>query len=136
MARLKNIPATLGNLPLAVGYLSQEQRERDRDRTRRQSNSLRHLYNTRRWRCPDTGVRVRIIDRDDHTCQMCGCLLIGAKHAPNSPVLDHKRPHRGNVALFWDEDNLQAQCKHCHDSTKQAMERAADRGGVGSIPKT
>lgn len=136
MGRLRNIPATIGKLPPAVGYLSREQRERDRDRARRQSDSLRHLYNTKRWRCPDTGVRVRIIDRDGHSCQMCGCLLIGGKHAPDSPVVDHKRPHRGNVALFWDEENLQALCKKCHDGAKQAMERAADRGGVGSIPKT
>jgi hypothetical protein len=30
-------------------------------------------------------------------------------------VVDHIIPHKGNLELFWDEDNLQALCKPCHD---------------------
>lgn len=30
-------------------------------------------------------------------------------------VVDHIIPHRGNKDLFWDENNYQALCKHCHD---------------------
>lgn len=30
-------------------------------------------------------------------------------------VVDHKVPHRGDPALFWDESNWQALCKPCHD---------------------
>lgn len=30
-------------------------------------------------------------------------------------VVDHKIPHRGDPALFWDESNWQSLCKKCHD---------------------
>ena len=38
-------------------------------------------------------------------------------------VADHRRPHRGDERLFWDERNLQCLCKPCHDGTKQRQER-------------
>lgn len=41
-------------------------------------------------------------------------------------VVDHKVPHRGDQALFWDSSNWQSLCKQCHDSHKQRQER----GGV------
>lgn len=28
--------------------------------------------------------------------------------------VDHIVPHRGDAQLFWDEDNWQALCHHCH----------------------
>lgn len=38
-------------------------------------------------------------------------------------VVDHIRPHRGDMAIFWDElNNWQALCKPCHDGAKQRME--------------
>jgi 5-methylcytosine-specific restriction protein A len=30
-------------------------------------------------------------------------------------VVDHKVPHRGDPALFWDQSNWQPLCKPCHD---------------------
>lgn len=30
-------------------------------------------------------------------------------------VVDHKVPHKGDMSLFWDEDNWQSLCKTCHD---------------------
>ena len=44
-------------------------------------------------------------------------------------IVDHVIPHRGNQELFWDTSNWQSLCKPCHDSIKQAEERAAGRGG-------
>jgi 5-methylcytosine-specific restriction protein A len=35
-------------------------------------------------------------------------------------VVDHRIPHRGNQALFWDETNWQSMCKPHHDSKTQA----------------
>lgn len=29
--------------------------------------------------------------------------------------VDHLRPHRGDVILFWDITNWQSLCKRCHD---------------------
>lgn len=37
-------------------------------------------------------------------------------------VVDHITPHRGDMDLFWDSDNWQPLCKHCHDSTKKREE--------------
>lgn len=39
-------------------------------------------------------------------------------------VVDHKRPHRGDMALFWDSSNWQAMAKACHDR-KTAREDGA-----------
>lgn len=39
-------------------------------------------------------------------------------------VVDHIKPHRGDVELFRDSENLQSLCKHCHDSHKQRLERS------------
>lgn len=38
-------------------------------------------------------------------------------------VVDHRIPHKGDPALFWDEGNWQALCGSCHSGAKQAEER-------------
>ncbi|WP_276606305.1 hypothetical protein [Pacificoceanicola onchidii] len=38
-------------------------------------------------------------------------------------MIDHKIPHRGDLHLFWDEDNLQAVSKEYHDGVKQSIEK-------------
>lgn len=38
-------------------------------------------------------------------------------------VADHIEPHRGDIAKFW-RGELQSLCAHCHNSTKQAMEKS------------
>ncbi|WP_430034145.1 hypothetical protein [Neorhizobium sp. BT27B] len=38
-------------------------------------------------------------------------------------VVDHRTPHKGDLELFHDPNNLQSLCKHHHDSAKQMMER-------------
>jgi 5-methylcytosine-specific restriction endonuclease McrA len=43
-------------------------------------------------------------------------------------VVDHIRPHRGDMKLFWDKLNHQALCAACHNSFKQSQEkRSADQ---------
>jgi len=39
---------------------------------------------------------------------------------------DHIVPHRGNLRLFWDQNNWQALCRTCH-----ARKTAAEDGGFG-----
>ena len=46
-------------------------------------------------------------------------------------VVDHKVPHRGDQALFWDTSNWQALCKRCHDSHKQRLEKSGTEVGCG-----
>ncbi|WEL95516.1 holin [Xanthomonas phage vB_XooS_NR08] len=40
-------------------------------------------------------------------------------------VVDHIVAHRGDIDLFWSEDNLQPLCQQCHSSRKQSEERSA-----------
>lgn len=42
-------------------------------------------------------------------------------------VVDHRIPHRGDKALFWDETNWQSLCATHHSSHKQRMENEAAR---------
>lgn len=37
-------------------------------------------------------------------------------------VVDHIEPHHGDPNLFWDSDNHQSLCAHCHDSVKKKIE--------------
>jgi 5-methylcytosine-specific restriction protein A len=88
------------------------------DRRRRIQPWLR-WYNTKRWQ----DLRIKIFTRDLFKCQMPGCGRIEGN--TSLLVCDHKKPHRGNEQLFWDETNLQTCCKHCHDSTKQREEQSS-----------
>lgn len=42
-------------------------------------------------------------------------------------VVDHRIPHRGDQALFWDKGNWQALCKPHHDSDAQKKDNAYGR---------
>jgi 5-methylcytosine-specific restriction endonuclease McrA len=46
----------------------------------------------------------------------CGC-------GRPADMVDHKTPHRGDRWLFWDRNNWQPMNTHCHNSTKQRLER-------------
>ncbi|WP_374349182.1 HNH endonuclease [Chitinimonas sp.] len=48
------------------------------------------------------------------------CLGLGEVVA--AALIDHIRPHKGDMALFWDRGNWQALCQPCHDMHKQAAE--------------
>ncbi|MBR9764798.1 MAG: HNH endonuclease [Rhodobacteraceae bacterium] len=78
--------------------------------------------NTARWQ----QLRLKVLLRDRYVCQQTGVLLIGKNHAPDSPVVDHKVPHRGDPDLFWDEGNLQSVSKAWHDSVKQSVEKRGE----------
>lgn len=44
-------------------------------------------------------------------------------------VVDHIKPHRGDMKLFWDKSNWQSLCKQCHDSHKQRLEKSGIDSG-------
>lgn len=56
-------------------------------------------------------------------CCKTGVILTGKYPAADSPVVDHITPHRGDLALFWDEENLQTVSKAYHDKVKQSIEK-------------
>jgi 5-methylcytosine-specific restriction endonuclease McrA len=39
-----------------------------------------------------------------------------------SRVVDHVVPHKGDLSLFWNKQNWQALCEHCHNSDKRSIE--------------
>lgn len=79
----------------------------------------RQWYKSARWQ----RLRIQVLTRDIYTCQQTGVILAGKANAPDSPVVDHKIPHRGDPELFWAIDNLQAVSKAYHDGQKQKEDR-------------
>ena len=55
------------------------------------------------------------------------CLTIG-RETPAGEV-DHIKPHRGDINLFWDSDNHQPLCKRCH-----SIKTVKEDGGFGRPP--
>jgi 5-methylcytosine-specific restriction endonuclease McrA len=119
LGRLKAIGSPLQQLKPMLGALPVPERSRDQERS--VFSPWRQLYKSARWRA----LRLRIFKRDLFTCKWPGC---GRSEVDTSQlVADHRRPHRGDLTLFWNEGNLQTLCKPCHDGRKQRAERAADR---------
>jgi 5-methylcytosine-specific restriction protein A len=51
------------------------------------------------------------------------CIELEARITP-ARVVDHVKPHKGDMVLFWDENNWQALCVNHHSSHKQRLERS------------
>ncbi|WP_211299441.1 HNH nuclease [Pukyongiella litopenaei] len=119
MARLKIARPRLAP-GRARGNMGGAEGRRVYDRQRERANPWRAWYRTKQWKA----LRREILDRDLWTCQQTRVMLSGKHPAPNSPVVDHILPHRGNPELFWDRANLQAVSKVWHDSIKQAEEKS------------
>ena len=75
----------------------------------RSNPKARSWYQTAEWR----HLR-KVILKDRPLCVRCKLTI--------ATVVDHKTPHKGNVELFFDINNLQPCCKSCHDSWKARQE--------------
>lgn len=117
MGRLSAAKPRLGSMPSRLGAAAKSEAERSRHRD--QTQAWRSWYKTARWQ----RLRLKVLARDGYVCQATGVALMGKYPAANSPVVDHKRPHRGDAELFWDETNLHAVSKAWHDQVKQKLER-------------
>lgn len=113
MARLKQL-APRGRKLALRGAGAGEVAPRLRDRV----DVWRRWYKTAEWQRLRWSVLVDAL----FTCARCGFIGSGP-----DLVADHRQPHRGDRALFWDRGNLQCLCKACHDGDKQREER---RGGA------
>lgn len=98
-----------------------EQRQRD-DAARRDRLPWRRWYSRAAWRKLAAQVLA-----EQPLCPMCEAE--GRTRA--AAVVHHKRPHRGDWALFIDRANLEAVCKAHHDRDLQRDERQAAGGGAG-----
>jgi len=83
----------------------------------RRDNAHLHLYSTE-WK----KIRARKL-REDPLCAECekqGRLVLAT-------VCDHIVPHKGDLTLFYDYDNLQGLCTRCH-----AVKTATCDGAFGN----
>lgn len=115
MARLKAVRPRLRTLPSRIGGAAGDRRAFDQARDRQ---PWRRWYKTARWQ----RLRWAVLVRDMFTCARCQRLEADTSQL----VADHRKPHRGDEALFWDEGNLWTLCKTCHDSWKQRVEGRGD----------
>jgi 5-methylcytosine-specific restriction protein A len=119
---LKQMPPRLAMVAPKIGFAPDAPASASRDRD--VQFAYRAWYKTARWQ----KLRWLVLVRDLFTCKRCNRLEADTSKL----VADHKIAHRGNAALFWDMENLQCLCAHCHDTTKRAEERA--RGGWAKVP--
>lgn len=123
MGKLRQLRGPLKALKPVIGWLNDDKAAVSRARDRQ--HEYRAWYKTKAWR----QLRWQALVRDLFACQMCGKV-----EADTSELVgDHKVPHRGDRALFFDLSNVWCLCAHCHNSTKQREERAAGKGGVVKV---
>lgn len=83
----------------------------------------KHLYLDKRWHGLN-GIRRQALARDLYICCRCGCLLVtNDRHDPRAAVVNHKIPHKGDPALFFDLENTESVCKQDHDALIQREEK-------------
>lgn len=89
--------------------------ERRREHDQRRGSSAERGYGSK-WR----KARAEFL----HANPLCVMCERQGRLTP-AKVVDHIKPHRGDLGLFWSRSNWQPLCKPCHDSDKQREERAA-----------
>lgn len=80
------------------------------------NKSWQHLYGSR-WRKARKSFLI-----NHPLCADC----LGDGLSVRANVVDHIKPHKGNIKLFWDRSNWQGLCDTCHNK-KTANEGAFGR---------
>ena len=76
------------------------------------------MYDTPRWR------KLRdLVLLQEPLCRMCSAM----GRVTMATVVDHITPHKGDMARFWDWNNLQSLCVACH-----SRKTAREDGGFGN----
>jgi 5-methylcytosine-specific restriction enzyme A len=120
--KLKVLRSRLSAIAPRIGFVPGD--ARGADKARNDAAPWRAWYRTKRW----ADLRAEVFARDLYRCQRTGELAIGKHPAPNSPVANHKIPHRGDPKLFWDIDNIETVIKAVHDGEIQAEEQSIPKG--------
>jgi len=84
------------------------------DRRSPEAAAYRKLYRTARWQ----HLRLDQLRREP-LCEMCR----DQGRTVAAEVVNHRRPHRGDLGLFFDPCNIQSLCAPCHDGPVQSTER-------------
>ena len=82
------------------------------------ADEYRKLYHTKQWR----SLRGLVLTRHNFRCQRCKVTLTNGRSDPRSAIVHHIKPHKGNLTLFYDPDNLEAVCWSCHSGAIQSQE--------------
>ena len=80
--------------------INQPQQQRKVFTRRGKSSQWHHLYETPEWR----RRRSEFLKKYPY-CFICG---------KPATIADHIIPHRGNLELFYSDENLQPMCQSCH----------------------
>ena len=113
-SKLRTIKPMLATLKPRIATMRET-----RDRAYSADSTVRSWYKSTRW----LKLRQKVLIRDSYTCQRTGEICSGKHPSPNSPVVNHRIPHKGSPDLFWDINNLETVTKAVHDSTIQREER-------------
>ena len=84
---------------------------------RTKSREYHNLYESARWRQLRKGFL-----KKNPFCFVCG---------KEATIADHITPHRGNIELFYNEDNLQPMCWSCHSAKTLRENNYFHRGEGG-----
>jgi 5-methylcytosine-specific restriction protein A len=106
MANRPKRPCRYPNCPELVesGYC--ERHKKEHNRSKRNSNEWVDLYNSTRWR------KARKAFLNEHPlCAECA----RQSRLTTAKVVDHVQDHKGDLGLFWSEDNWEALCVTCHN---------------------
>lgn len=94
-----------------------------RDYRSPEAAEYRKLYKGARWRA----LRAAQLAREP-LCKPC--LAVG--RVTPATVANHRTPHKGDLLLFFDPENLESACAPCHDGPIQRDERRGFGCGVGA----
>ncbi|MCR6498427.1 HNH endonuclease [Shinella sp. CPCC 101442] len=81
-----------------------------------------HLYQRAAWR--------RLRAHQLAVQPLCEFCLI-SEEVTAAEVVDHRKPHKGDLELFYDPSNLQSLCAPCHNGHKQRIERGSKAVVIG-----
>lgn len=100
-------------------FLRHSQRWLDERRAQQRAHRdpmISALYSSKAWRT----LRALVLAESGGQCSTPRCAFTATR-------VDHRVPHRGDYALFFDRENLSAMCQHCHDA-----KTARHDGGFGN----
>ena len=98
-----------------------------RNQRSEQAQAWRKLYGTKAWR------KGRLVFLQQHPlCERCQA----QGRTVAATVVNHRKPHKGDLVLFHDWANWSAVCGPCHDRAIQSEEKSGwIKGSVNGRPK-
>ena len=83
-----------------------------------------------KWRNEDGTGAADLFLKQEPLCRECK--WYGRVTA--ATLVDHRKPHKGNMEWFWNTDNWQPLCKPCHDKKTNREQRAMNKYVVCGPP--